>query len=490
MKRRIETDMPLKFGAESQITLILKDRELVGSLNHFVRFDLYTTYAPSHPERHLGYWDMGLATVGQDRIRLAFRDGELHRAGYSNGNGFQMVWKGPLEPKGYCSFHVSLWEYVDDSPIQIPISLSGPTKHESLFARMGNLILPRDNQRPCESRPDTDEALKSPVGRAPSTWDVLFWRPGMDLPLECIMIPLTQRCNLKCPMCARQNSAHLEMTDVSEDVLDPLLEAAPHYMYAGLQGLGEPLLNPEIFRIATAFKKRIPSDSVLATTTNGMRLTQDASRKLVDLGLNSLIVSLDGASKEVFDELRPGADFDVVTRNLANAIEYGRKSGRKRLWFSANFVTHPRNLPEIPSYMKLVHNLGIDAVAFIHMRDLQTGEIRTWDEERLAQLFDEARELGERYGIRVVAPLIRGGDDRRCVFMQSAQVWMSGDVVPCLRMEPDGCPWPIKIFGNVRERPLLDIWDSPEYTEFRRRVLSGDYPEVCQGCNFCDGRVT
>ena len=444
MEPRIELDMPMKFGAEARIVLRLRDKALVGSRNHFVRFDLYTTYAPSHPERHLGYWDVALHTIKQDRVEFLFRDGRLHREGNSWGSGFRKAWKGRLEPRGYCSFHVSLQEYTGRTSVQ----------------------------------------------RESRTWDVVFWHPGMDLPLECIMIPLTQRCNLKCPMCPRQNSVHLQNSDVSEDVLAPLLEAAPHYVYAGLQGMGEPLLNPDIFKIAAQFKRRIPSESVLATTTNGMFLTPDASRKLIDLGLNSLVVSLDGASKDVFDSLRPGADFDVVTRNIAYATDYGRKSGRKRLWFSANFVTHPENLEEIPAYMKLVHDLGIQAVAFIHMRDMKTGEIHTWDEEKLAALFKEARDLGERYGIRVVAPLIRSADDKRCVFMQSANVWLSGDVVPCLRMEPEGSPWPIKIFGNVRSRPLLDIWNSSEYREFRSQVLSGDYPEVCRGCNFCDGRVT
>jgi hypothetical protein len=67
MEPRIELDMPMKFGAETRIELKLKDRALVGSRNHFVRFDLYTTYAPSHPERHLGYWDIALHTINQGR---------------------------------------------------------------------------------------------------------------------------------------------------------------------------------------------------------------------------------------------------------------------------------------------------------------------------------------------------------------------------------------------------------------------------------------
>jgi radical SAM protein with 4Fe4S-binding SPASM domain len=348
-----------------------------------------------------------------------------------------------MEPSGYCTLYVSLWEYNERQLRQL------------------------------ESK----------------TWDVVFWHPGVDLPLECVMVPLTQRCNLKCPICPRQNSTHLYNADVSDDVLAPLLEAAPHYIYAGLQGLGEPLLNKDVFRIAEQFRRAMPSSSLLATTTNGMLLTSDASRRLIDLGLNSLVVSLDGATKEVFEDARPGANFDVVIRHVALAVDYGRQSGRNRLWFSANFVTNPNNLQEIPAVVKLAHSLGIDAIALIHMRDLKTGEICTWDERKLEALFNEAGDLGHKLGIRVVIPAIRGHKSTRCVFMQSANVWLSGDVVPCLRMEPDGSPWPIRTFGNVRDTPLLDIWDSREYRDFRHQVMSGDSPAVCRDCNFCDGRV-
>ena len=78
MEPRIELDIPMKFGAEARIVLRLRDKALVGSRNHFVRFDLYTTYAPSHPERHLGYWDIALHTIKQERVEFLFRDGRLH----------------------------------------------------------------------------------------------------------------------------------------------------------------------------------------------------------------------------------------------------------------------------------------------------------------------------------------------------------------------------------------------------------------------------
>ena len=89
MGSRIELDMPMKFGAEARIVLRLMDKALVGSRNHFVRFDLYTTYAPSHPERHLGYWDVALDTIKQEKTEFLFRNGRLHREGYSWRSGFR-----------------------------------------------------------------------------------------------------------------------------------------------------------------------------------------------------------------------------------------------------------------------------------------------------------------------------------------------------------------------------------------------------------------
>jgi radical SAM protein with 4Fe4S-binding SPASM domain len=70
--------------------------------------------------------------------------------------------------------------------------------------------------------------------------------------------------------------------------------------------------------------------------------------------------------------------------------------------------------------------------------------------------------------------------------MQGVYLWLSGEVLPCHRMEPPGHPWPVKIFGNVRKEALLDIWHRPEYRKFRSRVLKGDQPDVCLGCTFND----
>jgi radical SAM protein with 4Fe4S-binding SPASM domain len=81
-------------------------------------------------------------------------------------------------------------------------------------------------------------------------------------------------------------------------------------------------------------------------------------------------------------------------------------------------------------------------------------------------------------------PPLRQLDEPRCIFMQSAFLWLAGDVVPCCRMLEGTYPFPIRTFGNVREKSLLEIWNSWEYREFRHGILTRSFPDECKGCNY------
>jgi radical SAM protein with 4Fe4S-binding SPASM domain len=60
---------------------------------------------------------------------------------------------------------------------------------------------------------------------------------------------------------------------------------------------------------------------------------------------------------------------------------------------------------------------------------------------------------------------------------------MPGVIFPCHAMAP-GYRTPTRnlSFGDVRQAPLLELWKSPTYQAFRRRVLTGDFPPACQTC--------
>ncbi|OEU81177.1 MAG: hypothetical protein BA865_01495 [Desulfobacterales bacterium S5133MH4] len=80
-----------------------------------------------------------------------------------------------------------------------------------------------------------------------------------------------------------------------------------------LQGWGEPLLNKHIFEMVRFCKER---GKRVGFTTNGMLLTEDRIRMLVDLELDILGVSLAGTTAGTHNRIRKGTDYDKLVFNL------------------------------------------------------------------------------------------------------------------------------------------------------------------------------
>jgi len=56
-----------------------------------------------------------------------------------------------------------------------------------------------------------------------------------------------------------------------------------------------------------------------------------------------------------------------------------------------------------------------------------------------------------------------------------ADIIPSGDVGPCIQF-PDLC------FGNLKEKNIMEIWNSGEYAAFRKMLKAG-HPPLCSKCD-------
>ncbi len=439
----MSVEFPWSPAGGAGVGVAFEDPGLAGSDHHFLRFDFYPLLSPSHPGRHLAYFDLPLRRVDGPNLRATLTKGALVVSDATGSHVVDPVWRGALPLAGYCRLTVSLWSTEGEVPIQIEAAISAP------------MTLPSD----------------------------------ANTPLERILVAVTQRCNLTCPMCTRQRGSDLDEADISDDVLAALLDAAPHAVFVGLQGLGEPLLHRDLSGMVRAFRARLPSVGRIGLTTNGTPLTRDRSAQLIAEGLNTITVSMDGATKATYEARRTGADFDRVVRNIAAAASCALGSGRDDVWLGANYVMDPDNLAEVPAFVRLAASLGLCAVSFFHGRLYPDMRLVPLDAETLARGRAAALQIGRETGVTVRFASSRPTMPPQCPFMNSAYLWLTGEVVPCDRMEPPGRPWPTRIFGNVREQPLLEIWNQPEYQTFRHGVLSGNLPGECRDCTFCDSVV-
>ena len=82
---------------------------------------------------------------------------------------------------------------------------------------------------------------------------------------------------------------------------------------------GEPLTHPRLPRLVD-YAKRAGILEVLINS-NAVELSERKSRDLIEAGLDVLIYSFDGGTKETYEKIRIRGKFDVVTSNLRRLIE-------------------------------------------------------------------------------------------------------------------------------------------------------------------------
>lgn len=117
--------------------------------------------------------------------------------------------------------------------------------------------------------------------------------------------------------------------------------------------------------------------------------------------------------------------------------------------------------------------------------------------DEVKAVFAEARHVAQEAGIELRLPEVAPREKRRCGFTEDGGAFVArdGGVSPCYflwhsyRCFASGWDQRVKprVFGNLAQRGIIEIWNDPEYRAFRENVISYDYPD-CSGCSLapCD----
>src|SRR5207249_6059776 len=123
-----------------------------------------------------------------------------------------------------------------------------------------------------------------------------------------LQVEVTGACNLRCRMCLVRYRPALSKTEgsLSFKRFAELVDAVPGLQVLTLQGLGEPLLAPDLLRmIEYASSRGIDT----GFNTNGSLLIPERAEALIRAGLAWLHVSLDGATAATYESIRDGGPF-------------------------------------------------------------------------------------------------------------------------------------------------------------------------------------
>jgi radical SAM protein with 4Fe4S-binding SPASM domain len=210
----------------------------------------------------------------------------------------------------------------------------------------------------------------------------------------------TYQCNLRCKHCY-ENAGGKKRPELSTEEAKQVLDILSKMARIGLPALslsgGEPLARKDFFEIAAYARKRIGYVSV---ASNGTLITSDNAKRIKDVGIDYVEISIDGASPQVHDEFRgiPGA-FDRAMEGVKNCLEEGIDTCMAT-------VLHRDNVVELDKLIGLSKELG---ARLMHFNYIPTG--RAKDNAELDLTPDQRLHVLETIGKEIISLYLQAKEE-------------------------------------------------------------------------------
>ena len=184
-------------------------------------------------------------------------------------------------------------------------------------------------------------------------------------------IALSNTCNLQCTMCngewssaIRSQREHLPPLPKAygDAFFDELADRLGALRRVELYG-GEPFLGREPLRLLELLVEQAPQVEV-AITTNGTIWNDRVARLMATLPI-SIMVSVDGATRETYESIRVGASWDEVTRNIERFRSACKASGTRFGLAHCLMVENWQEFPDMVAWAAELHaDLFVNTVDF------------------------------------------------------------------------------------------------------------------------------
>jgi len=275
-------------------------------------------------------------------------------------------------------------------------------------------------------------------------------------PFSMFVFPTTY-CNFKCVYCGHslgydkmKEKYDFEPQNMSmatyKKIIEQVKEFPDKLKMLSLTGQGEPLINKELPLMVKLAKEADIAERV-EFISNGSLLTKETADALIDAGLDTLRISLQGLSSDKYREIC-GANIDFESF-MENIRYFYKRKGKTKLFVKIMDVSLEEG--EEKEFYRLFGDCS-DRMFVEKMLPVYEGVNIT---KGMSVEYDRYGRKNEK---RKVCPLP--------FFMLG--IFPNGDVEPC-----DTIYKPI-VLGNVHEDTLINIWNGKKLREFWRMQLKGE----------------
>lgn len=259
-------------------------------------------------------------------------------------------------------------------------------------------------------------------------------------------------CNLQCVVCPypeMDRKKGIMAKELFHKIVDEVAEKSPQTRL-WLAIMGEPLADKNIIsHCRYAIENGAPR---IHLNTNGTFFHEKIGQELIDVGVESIYVAIDAVTKETYDIVRPGGDYERVVRNVETFLDLREKHSGKVPELSVQIIVMDENESEIDQFVEFWQQRG--AVVKIRLRQGWGREITTPDLDNVSIE-------------RIPCPWL----------IRTMNVHWTGDVTQCDADFEQNYP-----AGNLNVQTIQAVWED-ELAKRRQQHWEGDYSmPICRDC--------
>lgn len=344
-----------------------------------------------------------------------------------------------------------------------------------------------------------------------------FFKKGISAPPKQISLKITNKCNLRCTMCAQWGESGYNFDrpgkvlnkEIPFSTYQKLIDdVTPHKPIFYIWG-GEPFLYKSIMDVLYYLKEKHLTTTIV---TNGIKLKENAA-ELVKMNLDGLLISLDG-TEEVHNKIRGwGECFQHLVSGLKEVNRHKKENDRVLPYLVFLVTVSKDNAHLLHEIFEICNELNADAVIcyyswFTNQKIGQThtelmenrldtnptawkGYLLSTDEIDVPVLQNNVQKIySTQWDFQYLflpnlkiddIPQYYSDPSETFNYKQCVAPWLiteimpNGDVVTC-RDYSD------YVTGNISKQSIMEIWNNNKYQKFRNVLKDETLLPICSRC--------
>ena len=304
-----------------------------------------------------------------------------------------------------------------------------------------------------------------------------------------IEIEHTTICDKKCLFCEHTYWKE-EPTRVTFSKFRRIIDGIKSLQWINITGEGSGFLNKDFMRMLKYLREKHINVNFVDEFDF---FDEEISRQVIKLGINSIYVSFDGATKETYERIKVGCDFHKALTNIRNFLKMKEEMSSPFPVLHFRFVVTKLNYMEMPDFVELIASLDnrgvrarVDFAGLLTFPGIEESHILLEEipENIMTRTYKNA--LKYKINLRLSHASSNLRSMNKCTAWTEPYILIGGDVISCCAIVMSNRREFLRdnSFGNAYKSSFMEIWRSKSYRTFRKLVnkKNGQVPKTCFGC--------